>query len=272
MAAPDGVNTSFFPQPQIGGSDFEALYGVPDGFPNFFGTSAAAPHAAGVAALLIQKAGGPGALSPDDVHDLLIHSAPPRDGDIFFSRASSWDIWRGTSLTITAADPEFLDLFTGANAGRDPNFFTVSFLSLDPKVTLQSITLNLTNSGQAFRPATFPVTQGTSSPGVSIASSSPSTVSQTLTVNFSGFNSGKVLRFGVYRVFFKGGAAVGTGGKAGDIMGGDTFTATLSNGKTLTGVFRNDIDNGYRVYDGFGLIDAVNALRGVGENKHEHKH
>jgi len=171
-------------------------------------------------------------------------------------------------VTIEAADPEFLSLFTGQNGGQDANFFTISFWAYNPKVTLQSLTLNLTASGQAFRPSTFPVTQGTSSPGVSITSSSPNTLSQTITLNFSGFTPGKVLRFGVYRVFVKNGVAVGTGGKAGDMMGGDTFTATLSNGQTFTGMFRNRLDDGYRVYDGFGLIDAVNALSAV----HGHHH
>ena len=42
ITAPDGANTTFF----IPGVDPEA-----DGFPNFFGTSAAAPHAAGIASL-----------------------------------------------------------------------------------------------------------------------------------------------------------------------------------------------------------------------------
>jgi len=271
MAAPDGVNTTFFPQPEIGGSDFEALYQVPDGFPNFFGTSAAAPHAAAVAALLLQKAGGPGSLSPAAVTQILTSSAPQRDVNVFKAVGDAGDF--GSTISIVARDPEFTSLCAppscaAPNGGQDAGYFTVTFWSANRKLSLQSITLDLANSGQAFRPSTFPVTQGESSPGVSISSSSPTTLSPTLTLNFSGFSSGQLLRFGVYRVFVRNGVAVGTGGKAGDITGGDTFTATLSNGKVLHGTFRNLFGSQYRTYDGFGLIDAVNALNQVGSHHH----
>lgn len=61
IVAIDGVNTTFF------GTDWEE-----DGFPNFFGTSAAAPHAAAVAALMLEA--NP-LLSPDDIYSILKDTA-----------------------------------------------------------------------------------------------------------------------------------------------------------------------------------------------------
>jgi subtilisin family serine protease len=66
IVAPDGTNTTFF----IPGLDLE-----PDGFPNFFGTSAAAPHAAAVAALLLQAVP---TTTPDSVYVLLESTALDR--------------------------------------------------------------------------------------------------------------------------------------------------------------------------------------------------
>ena len=62
IVATDGVNTTFF---------FDDSYGS-DGIDDFFGTSAAAPHAAGVAALVL--AAKPGAL-PDQVSRVLQNTA-----------------------------------------------------------------------------------------------------------------------------------------------------------------------------------------------------
>ena len=70
IVAADGGNTTFFGTDLSPGFPSEA-----DTFPNFFGTSAAAPHAAAVAALILEKAGGPGSLSPGAVEALLVENA-----------------------------------------------------------------------------------------------------------------------------------------------------------------------------------------------------
>lgn len=72
LVGPDGINTTFF------GSDIaDNLSPLEnDAFPNFFGTSAAAPHAAAVAALLMEEAMALGfALSFDDIDQLLFDTA-----------------------------------------------------------------------------------------------------------------------------------------------------------------------------------------------------
>jgi subtilisin family serine protease len=53
IVAPDGGNTSFFIADLL--NPLLPAQGEPDGFPNFFGTSAAAPHAAAVAASMLDQ-------------------------------------------------------------------------------------------------------------------------------------------------------------------------------------------------------------------------
>jgi hypothetical protein len=68
IVAPDGTNTTFFGSDTSADDDDEA----PETFPNFFGTSAAAPHAAAIAALMLEA--NPG-LSPAQIYSGLEDTA-----------------------------------------------------------------------------------------------------------------------------------------------------------------------------------------------------
>lgn len=97
IVAVDGTNTTFF------GSDIAE---DADAFPNFFGTSAAAPHAAAVAALLNEAAGG---LSPADLYSALQDTAidmatPGFDSDSGFGLIQA-DAALSSVMPFTVANP-----------------------------------------------------------------------------------------------------------------------------------------------------------------------
>lgn len=118
VAATDGGNTTFF----TADSPLD-----PDTQPNFFGTSAAAPHAAAIGALALQAAGGPDALRPDELRALLERSAFRHDLDVQHSEASK----RGLALSADGETgyerrttrPEW----TNPGSMDDPNVFKVSY-------------------------------------------------------------------------------------------------------------------------------------------------
>ena len=92
LVAPDGVNTTSF-----GFGDLEG-----DGFPNFFGTSAAAPHVAGVAALLKDR--NPAA-SPDEIYNVLKAAAIDMDDPATPGFDTGFDF--GSGFGLIRADVTF---------------------------------------------------------------------------------------------------------------------------------------------------------------------
>ncbi len=235
FAAVDQVNTTFFPPGSLALTDVED-----DGFPNFAGTSAAAPHAAGVAAVLLDAAGG--ALTPEALRIKLQETALPHDLDPSFSQATATVAGATVSLTATGDG--------GNGSSADPNFFGLTFLGSG---SLNSIGVDLAPAGLTFDQSTSgtPFTIGTTS-GIEPAQISAVITGAVLTLNFDpgAFSSGARVNFGIDRDLVAGG-----GGNSADELAGATLNAQTSAGSG-SGVFSNNIDQGYEPLAGFGLIDA----------------
>jgi hypothetical protein len=123
VAGADGGNTTFFGLDNVRD---------PDTQPNFFGTSASAPHMAAIAALVLQKAGGPKSLSPAALRGRLQQSTYKHDLDPDRSSGSSG------GLTISARGPQGYEQSADPGPMNDPRFFTMAY---DGKVPLKSVTL-----------------------------------------------------------------------------------------------------------------------------------
>ncbi|HSI59739.1 MAG TPA: S8 family serine peptidase, partial [Ideonella sp.] len=261
ISAPDGGNTTFF-----GGDTPEDA----DNQPNFFGTSAAAPHAAGVAALLLQKAGGPGSLSGSDMRQLLQKSAPKHDLNPSAARAVAKV--GNASVTVTA-------IGDGSNpSGTSPHAFSVT-LDAPAGATLQNLTLDIGGAnakrvllgvptpGLQFDPrgdVGFPFVVGPlKNLAYSDISSSPlngaAPFSQQLTISFApgAFGSSSQMSFGVDRDE----VATSAGGGSMDLLAGGTISGSVvdASGKAhaFSAPFKTgSVGKGFTGLDGYGLIDA----------------
>lgn len=270
MAAMDGANTTFFTSdvPQD-----------PDTFPNFFGTSAAAPHAAAIAALVLQAKGGPGSVTPTQMRTILQRSAFPH---VLDPNLATRTAQAGSSrITVTARGDGSATTQTDLNTVR---------VSLTGPGKLASITFDLRSAnptrvptgllfdprptvGQPFALGTLiGLTPAQITPALSDPSPTFSTQFFRLSLSFApgSFSGGESIGFGIDRDE----AATGGGGGSASLLGqgvdlvtgevkdsGAVFFGTLEDGTSFSGTLNTRIGTGFSTLDGFGFINAASAVQ-----------
>lgn len=150
ITAADGGNTTFF------GFDYEG-----DGFPNFFGTSASAPHAAGVAALMKEKSGN--TLSYSNILSVMEQTALDMDDPFTAGFDTGFDFTTGYGFI--QAD-KALQQIAGPTAFAITGVTTVNCQTLT--AGLRRVTFTPQYSGLNGQAVTFSVvneTSPTTSPG-----------------------------------------------------------------------------------------------------------
>lgn len=267
IAAIDGVNTTFFSSDSAEDTD---------SFPNFFGTSAAAPHAAAVAALVMQKAGGPNFITPAQMRSVLQATANPHV--LQPNAVDAVAISGAAKITVTAVGNG------DTPSSFNPNAFRISMIA-PAGYTLQNVTLDMRTANAArvrlgaaqpgilFDPRAittgFPLTLG------ALKNIAPAQVSfvkagvlantqfDRLTLNFAGdaFGNKSSVGFGVDRDE----TASGGGGNAAELLIGGTVTGMVKvpGGALIpfsTSFQPRAFGKGYSALDGYGLVDALSAV------------
>ncbi len=261
VAAVDGVDTSFFPPGPLTMTD-----GSPgtdsdkDGLPNFFGTSAAAPHVAAVAALMLQAAGGPGSLSAAQVQARLQNTALAHDLDPNFASATL-TLDDGSTATLSATADE------SDRASADPDGFHLAFDGAAGQ-SLRKVTINLAPTGLQFDPSAdlgyaFTV-GGTAGLDPAAVTSALDGSKQILTLKFSpgAFGPGASLIFGIDRDL----VSTGTDGNSADLLAGAIIKARVTDASGTShgkGIMANNVGTGYSPAAGYGLVNAAAAVRSL---------
>lgn len=158
FVAPNGVNTTV----PLGGVNIE-----PDDFPNFFGTSAAAPHAAGVAALLLQgkKKFANQTITPAQMRTLLQQSALPISGGFNFAAGAGFVQSDAAMRTIATPSPSLIKLVLADSSlvpGRQPMdvFIVGDYLDTSSKVLFRDNNLPATVLSTTTIKVTIPTFNG----------------------------------------------------------------------------------------------------------------
>lgn len=270
LAAMDGANTTFF---------ISDTTQDPDTFPNFFGTSAAAPHAAAIAALVLQAHGGPGSVTPAQMRTVLEKSAFPHDLD---PGAASGVARAGDSrVTVTAqgdgtATSQFDNDSIRVSLTGPGKLATITFdlANANPTQTMRGLLFDTRTAGGAGYPFTLGTLVGLTPTDILRTFEAPRANPgqfQRLRLNFlpGSFTGGDSLGFGVDRDEALSAAGGGSASLLGDgvlipsgqvVEGGATFSGLLEDGTSFSGTFRNRIGTGYSPLDGFGFINAQAAV------------
>lgn len=232
ITAADGCDTTFF------GFDTDG-----NGLPNFFGTSAAAPNAAAVAALTLQAAGGSGKLSPDALYRTLQRTASPIA--VPFDR--SWSA-AFVGPTLFAANGDWT---------RWHNYFTIA---VEPFLgrSVQSISFDVSSLGLTWSSLANRFHLGDAS-GVAFSdmTGSRSADGTVFTITFApgSLGAGDWFKFG--QSLFA--PIQGSTQEDPDRLRGMKITTTLDNGKSFSSTVFAGPKFPINNFTGFGLLDANSA-------------
>ena len=234
----DGVDTTFF------GFDVDN-----NGLPNFFGTSAAAPDVAAVAALVLQSAGGPGSLPPDKVYERLEDTATP--------------VALSEGRTVARASAGPLKVQANGDFPRVTNYWQLAVESSTPR-TINQVSINLTVPEMHFsNPAStttgfrIGIIRGLSLSDVTVSRSADLS---TLTLTFAPgtFGAGASLTFAnfAFPIVFPYQTEVDA-----DRVEGGQVTVTWEDGSTHSDTLRVERTVRLNAFTGAGLVNAEAATR-----------
>ena len=119
MSAANGSNSTW-----TGG---DSANDIDTGGGQFYGTSAAAPHAAGVAALVLQARGGPGSVTPLQMRSILQSTTFPHDLDPYMATGVARTS-NGGKVTVTVRSDNTAVQSRGRN---DPNSHSIAYIGPD---------------------------------------------------------------------------------------------------------------------------------------------